>query len=75
MTKLEVCFVGVGSIAKRHIKNLKKVCEKRGINLTINALRHGNCNTEKKEQYDFRNTYWEDSEIKNVYGVIFQAVR
>ena len=39
MNCLNVCFVGVGSIGKRHIRNLHIVCEKRGIELHIDALR------------------------------------
>lgn len=39
MNSLKVCFVGVGSIAKRHIRNLREVCNKRGIELHIDALR------------------------------------
>lgn len=39
MKSLKVCFVGIGSIAKRHIRNLKEVCKERNIELTIDALR------------------------------------
>ena len=39
MTKLKVCFVGIGSIAKRHIRNLKKICCNRNICLEIDAVR------------------------------------
>lgn len=39
MRKLKVCFVGVGSIAKRHIRNLRDVCYDRQINLQIDAFR------------------------------------
>lgn len=41
MQQLNVCFIGVGSIAKRHIRNLKAVCEQRGIKLHMDAFRHG----------------------------------
>lgn len=37
--RLKVCFVGVGSIAKRHIKNLRLISEKRGIQLTVDGYR------------------------------------
>jgi len=37
--KLKVLFVGVGSIAKRHIRNLRKVCDERKIEIEIDALR------------------------------------
>ena len=39
MRKLEVCFVGIGSIAKRHIRNLKRICNNRNILLEIDAVR------------------------------------
>ena len=41
MNKLKVCFVGIGSIAKRHIVNLAKLCHEQNIELTIDALRTG----------------------------------
>lgn len=37
---LKVCFVGIGSIAKRHIKNLKMICETRKLCLRVDAFRH-----------------------------------
>lgn len=36
---MKVCFVGIGSIAKRHIRNLTKICKERQIELHIDALR------------------------------------
>ncbi len=45
MDKLKVCFVGVGSIAKRHIRNLCTVCADRGIELHVDAYRR-NCVSE-----------------------------
>ena len=39
MNQLKVCFIGVGSIAKRHIRNLRDICESRGIALNIDAFR------------------------------------
>ena len=38
MQKLKVCFIGVGSIARRHISNLNTVCAERGISLEIDAF-------------------------------------
>ena len=39
-TKLTVLFVGLGSIGTRHIRNLDHLCQERGIDLYIDALRH-----------------------------------
>lgn len=37
---MKICFVGIGSIAKRHIANLKQVCMQRGVDVSIDAYRH-----------------------------------
>ncbi len=71
MTELNVCFVGVGAIAKRHIRNLKKVCEKRNIYLRIDALRHGDYDTQETECLGICNGYKDCSEMKKVYDVFF----
>lgn len=42
MTELKVCFVGIGSIAKRHIRNMTDVCNDKGIDLYIDAYRYCN---------------------------------
>ena len=39
MDRLKVCFVGIGSIAKRHIKNLRSLCADRDINVSVDAYR------------------------------------
>ena len=39
MNKLKVCFVGIGSIAKRHILNLQAICRENNIALCVDALR------------------------------------
>ena len=38
---LKVCFIGIGSIAKRHIKNLREIAEEKGFDIHIDALRRG----------------------------------
>lgn len=38
--KLNVLFIGLGSIGTRHLRNLDHVCKDRGITLRIDALRH-----------------------------------
>ena len=40
MKSLKVCFIGYGSIAKRHISNLSKLCKDKKIGLSIDVLRH-----------------------------------
>lgn len=36
---MKVCFAGIGSIAKRHIRNLCEICAGQGITIQIDALR------------------------------------
>lgn len=53
MEKLKVCFVGIGSIAKRHIRNLHAVCDDRGINVQIDAYRRNDSSADGVNQvYD-----------------------
>lgn len=37
--KLDVLFIGLGSIGSRHLKNLSAICKERGIALNVTALR------------------------------------
>ena len=63
---LTVCFIGVGSIAKRHIRNLHSVCDERGISLSIDALRRSGDHIDGVD-----NIYKDDSELNNCYDAIF----
>lgn len=51
MQEFKVCFVGSGSIARRHVRNLRDICRQRGIALTVDAYRSGE-NREKPEGVD-----------------------
>ena len=56
LKKLKVCFVGIGSIAKRHIKNLTRISFEDGINLSIDAVRR-NGNKENDDIYNSLKTF------------------
>lgn len=68
---MKVCFVGVGSIGKRHIHNLSLIAQEDGIDLKIHALRT------KKDTYDtFSKDYIECefyniSEMDESYDAVF----
>lgn len=66
--KLKVCFVGVGSIAKRHIKNLSQICDKRGIELNMDALRREGS---KDIPDGINNVYHDIKEMSSDYDIIF----
>ncbi len=38
--KVKVCFIGLGSIGRRHVKNLARVAAERGVEVEIDAFRH-----------------------------------
>ena len=66
MNRLKVCFVGIGSIARRHIRNLHSICEEQGIDLTINAFRRS---SETIDGID--KVYCEENSVPFDYDAIF----
>ena len=66
MNNLKVCFTGVGSIAKRHIRNLRDIAEARGINIQIDAFRRSGIAIEGVDA-----VYTELSETPNDYDAVF----
>ncbi len=71
MTLLNVCFIGIGSIAKRHIKNLHAVCNRRNISLHIDAVRQSSNLERTDEVPEFRKIYTDYSAIDTEYDVVF----
>lgn len=68
MKTLNVCFVGIGSIAKRHIGNLVDISKERNIELNIDCLRH----VESSAEYPhIRNTYYSVEELSAHYDAVF----
>ncbi|WP_072524753.1 Gfo/Idh/MocA family protein [Clostridium sp. Marseille-P3244] len=68
MNKLKVCFIGIGSIARRHIRNLEAICTERGIGLQIDAVRRdGKCSSIKL----INNIYSKVEQVPDDYDVIF----
>ena len=66
MKTLKVCFVGIGSIAKRHIRNLREICKERDIALTIGAFRR---NAGEVEGVDV--IYCDVEDIPSDYDAVF----
>lgn len=67
---MKVCFVGIGSIAKRHIRNLHQICDELKIQLTIDALRRQNSSPLQDIQY-ISNVFTTIEELPDDYDVIF----
>ena len=69
MQQLKVCFIGVGSIAKRHIKNLQAVCEQRKIRLHMDAFHHS---AGKQSLVDgIETVYHNVARMPDTYDIIF----
>lgn len=66
MEKLKVCFAGVGSIAKRHIRNLRAICLAESIEVSIDAFRR------KRQPIDgVDNVFSDEEEMPKDYDAIF----
>lgn len=71
MKNIKVCFVGIGSIARRHVLNLNTICKKEGIHLKIDALRRKKT-TYRTEVDDFiQNIYTDFRNLPDDYDIIF----
>jgi predicted dehydrogenase len=71
MNDLKVCFVGIGSIAGRHIRNLSEICKKNFINLEIDALRRSQRKLPDKVCGLIQNVYTDTIDLPDDYDVIF----
>ncbi len=68
---MKVCFIGLGSIGKRHLNNLVKVAEQREINLTINALRHSQSTIYNNVDALIEETFLSFEALPDDYDIIF----
>lgn len=66
MNKLKVCFVGVGSIAKRHIRNLCAICADNKIEVIIDAFRRSQDIVDGVDHI-----YCNESDVPDDYDIIF----
>ena len=66
---MNICFIGLGSIAERHIKNLKDMLED---NVSIDVLRSGKGKSVTQNLLSLiDNIYFEDEDLKKQYDAIF----
>lgn len=72
MKSLRVCFVGYGSIAKRHIKNLYMLCKSKNISLEIDVLRHNEFRNCKYIEYpNVDNVKYKKLKVEDKYDILF----
>lgn len=72
MNKLSVCFAGLGSISKKHIRDLKMLCRMKNIDLTIDVLRRrNNYEREYYNQLGINSVFTDKNDINKFYDVLF----
>lgn len=67
---MKACFIGIGSIAQRHIRNLREILKCRGEELYIDAVRTGTGKV-SSEQLGLRHVYRDVAEIPEGYDAVF----
>ena len=70
ISNLRVCFVGLGSIGRRHLCNLHEVAAEMGFGLTVEALRHSELSLDQKISSLVSRQYVSQDELGD-YDVIF----
>lgn len=69
---MKVCFIGLGSIGKRHLKNLIGLAKKRNIILHVDAIRSGKGRTLESEiAKEIEHSYNRIEDSPDDYDVIF----
>lgn len=71
MKTFKVCFIGVGSIAKRHIKNLNSICVEDKVDLIVDAVRRNGCSEEERLSLGLCKVYKNVTDIKEIYDAVF----
>jgi len=68
---MKVCFFGLGSIGKRHLKNLHAVCETRGLQLDVTALRVSKQELPIDVKTLVQKEIFHEHDLDNNYDIIF----
>ena len=70
---MKVCFIGFGSIAKRHILNLWNLCHDNAVELIVDLCRHDNKCGDIDEQYKeiINEMYFDMEKLPDDYDIIF----
>ena len=68
---MEVLFTGVGSIGTRHVNNLKKVCDEKGIELSIDVLRYSDRVLPEELSSLIRDEFRSLDDVSRFYDIVF----
>lgn len=64
-------MIGLGSIGKRHLENLNRILEKRGVKYQIDALRHSHSALQETWNQIISQQYYHIDEMPDDYDIIF----
>lgn len=70
---MKICMIGLGSIGRRHLDNLTKVLNERGIAYEIDALRSSRTALREEESNAISRQYYDIDSMPNDYDIIFVA--
>lgn len=68
---MRVCFVGAGSIGKRHIRNLYNICRQKDIKCEIDLLRSSETALGNELEPYINKQYFAKDDIEHEYDIIF----
>ncbi len=69
---MKIAFIGLGSIAKRHIRNLSEVLSERSVDYSIDVYRHGDRAIKDPEMRKLISNVFNEAELEqHSYDVIF----
>lgn len=68
---MKICFVGLGSIGKRHLSNLVRLLEEKQQEYTIDALRNSKTELPDEVVGKLNKQYEKISDLKEMYDIIF----
>lgn len=70
---MKICFVGTGSIGKRHIRNVWNVAKERGMDIELHALRSSRSDLEKDIQLLVKKQAYSYEELDDFYDAVYIA--
>lgn len=70
---MKVCFVGLGSIGTRHVKNLKQILDSKNQELIVHAYREGSRSLQKDVQDILDKEIFKKTDLDNDYDIVFIA--
>lgn len=68
---MKVCFFGLGSIGKKHLKNLKEVTNNMGIDVEVHAFRTSEKDLDEDLRKDIGLIITDENRLSNDYDIVF----